>query len=388
MPLEVPSNAKTYTTVYDNFKGVDYTNDETHVYKRRSPSGLNMIPNLDGKPYKRKGWEIAINEADFESLYGDKLGSNFKINKLHWFEMAGCDHVMIFTTVGLYAYRATDGEADSFELLSTDPVLKSCFDRAFFFEAKGETGFYMYGEYVIWKYFYNEDTGEFLLEKQTPTIPRIRISVSADGRTASTLESGNLLTRMVAEEFQNNLQPYISSKTFSPELIGTTIDDNVFMAQYSAGTYTFTYKDGDWVDADGLFVTLPGLGITLGGTASEGSYITVAVSNYYRTYLAFNVTTENADQVKVFASDSEKDGKFGTELSVITGGTPSATQARLEQVEEDGETRTRLTYTVPHTALVDGEDAIRVEYPSVVIETTEHTYPETGYIEINVGGGA
>ena len=43
MPIDVPAPQKVYTTVYDNFKGVDYTSDATNVWKRRSPSAINMV---------------------------------------------------------------------------------------------------------------------------------------------------------------------------------------------------------------------------------------------------------------------------------------------------------------------------------------------------------
>ena len=40
MAMELPASPKVYTTKYDNFKGVDYTNDATNVWRRRSPTGV------------------------------------------------------------------------------------------------------------------------------------------------------------------------------------------------------------------------------------------------------------------------------------------------------------------------------------------------------------
>lgn len=65
MPVNVPSEPKKHTTIYDGFKGVDYTNDASNAFRRRSPSGKNMLPDLDGRPHKRPGWEIKIKASDF-----------------------------------------------------------------------------------------------------------------------------------------------------------------------------------------------------------------------------------------------------------------------------------------------------------------------------------
>ena len=65
MPVEIPKEPKKYTSMYDNFKGVDYTDDASNVWRKRSPSGINMLPGLDDRPYKRKGWKVEVPSADF-----------------------------------------------------------------------------------------------------------------------------------------------------------------------------------------------------------------------------------------------------------------------------------------------------------------------------------
>lgn len=65
MPVSVPSSPKVLTTKYQNWRGVDYTNDPSNVWYRRSPSGLNMLPNLDGQPFKRNGWKVELSTNDF-----------------------------------------------------------------------------------------------------------------------------------------------------------------------------------------------------------------------------------------------------------------------------------------------------------------------------------
>ena len=60
MALEIPKNPKVYTTKYENFRGVDFTNNPTKVRYRRSPSGKNMLPDASGVPFKRHGWKKHI----------------------------------------------------------------------------------------------------------------------------------------------------------------------------------------------------------------------------------------------------------------------------------------------------------------------------------------
>lgn len=57
MPLQTPEEPKVYTTVYKNFKGVDFTADQARVYNRRSPDAVNILPDDGGIPYKRTGWK-------------------------------------------------------------------------------------------------------------------------------------------------------------------------------------------------------------------------------------------------------------------------------------------------------------------------------------------
>lgn len=394
MSFEVPKEKKIYTTSYEGFKGVDYTNDATNIYKRRTPTGTNMISSLDGKPRKRTGWEVAISEEDFNEIaktYGravEKASNEFEIYKCDYFELAGCDHIVMFTTLGLFAYRtiANNEEAEAeLVILSNDSSMCLNYDRAFFFDADGETAYYIYGEYKVWKYHYDENAYVFKFEEAVPTVPTVRIAVSADGSSGTMHESSNMLTNKVAEEFQNNTIPYVSTATSDAGAV--TVDEKLFLVSYgTAKAHTFKY-DGDWTDEDGATVTLSLIGIDLAGEPTDGSEITVTVDYHHVTYLAYNVIIEDYNEVIIKASDSVEDGQFGTDIEVISGGVPTATQARLENATEDGVLKTRLVYGSIHTPLIDGADAIRVEYPAVRENVTHH---ETGEIEVDVtvfGGG-
>ena len=41
--FELPAAPTVRTTIYNDFKGVDFTTDPSLVYKKRSPTGTNMI---------------------------------------------------------------------------------------------------------------------------------------------------------------------------------------------------------------------------------------------------------------------------------------------------------------------------------------------------------
>ena len=103
MALEVPDSPKVYTTKYANFKGVDYTNDASNVWYRRSPDGLNMLPDLDGKPYKRNGWKIEISSEDFCTAAGISP-TDVDQYKVDYFELSGANWLVFYTSIGLFFY--------------------------------------------------------------------------------------------------------------------------------------------------------------------------------------------------------------------------------------------------------------------------------------------
>ena len=122
MPVEVPKEPKKFTTVYDNFKGVDFTNDSTNVWHRRSPDAVNMLPDDSGRPFKRTGWEVVVTAEKLAEALG---ADDTSILKCHYFELAGLDHILIFATGGVFVYRlmeeSADGDTiqiDDYELLS------------------------------------------------------------------------------------------------------------------------------------------------------------------------------------------------------------------------------------------------------------------------------
>lgn len=63
MALKVPNSPATNTIVYNDLKGVDFSQDASLIDRRHSPDMLNMISDEGGNPVKRKGWEILYTET-------------------------------------------------------------------------------------------------------------------------------------------------------------------------------------------------------------------------------------------------------------------------------------------------------------------------------------
>ena len=112
MAREIPAAPKIYTTTYDNFRGVDFTNDPTNVWSHRSPNAKNMIPDLSGRPWKRTGWKIVKTAQDFKDVYNTTKGYDpedadyftGKVipQKTSYFELGGEDYLAITNNLGLF----------------------------------------------------------------------------------------------------------------------------------------------------------------------------------------------------------------------------------------------------------------------------------------------
>lgn len=207
MPLEIPNEPKNYTTVYRDFKGVDFTNDSTQVFRRRSPTGFNMSPDMSGLPWKRTGWDIEVTEKMFKTAYPYSI-DNIEIKNIYSFELAGQDHMIIFCNCGVFAY--TENTLTHLTSL-TDITEEPC--RGFFFEGNGEAGFYFFGNKSLHSYKYNEANDSFVYGDVTPYIPTTIIGRAPTGG-GTLYENVNLLTRRRKESFlgdETSVKFYLSS---------------------------------------------------------------------------------------------------------------------------------------------------------------------------------
>lgn len=367
MPIEVPNNPKVYTTVYDNFKGVDFTNDSTNVWRRRSPTGTNMLPDASGRPFKRHGWEILLSNEELCDILNTVLSDPIetcKINKCAYFELAGIDHIVIFTDAGVIFY----GE-DEVKAIGTDPNCYDGYDRSFFFDGNGLAAFYIYGSFQVWRYDaeVQENSIQFSLHEVTDEIyvPTVLIAASADC-TGEMYEGYNLLGKRISVEYCDcNLYTGWASKGLG-----------VYFADFSASdntVYNYTY-DGDagkWY-VHGTSVEMPST-IKVTGNPKDGDEI-VIIKHSKCILLPNNITQSQVTggEVEVFISVNTK---FDKPLTVIYGSVPSTNQCAV--YSDPAEQHAWIIFNTAPTEIVGGEDFIKVNLPSVQVDKT--TYDQNNY---------
>lgn len=211
MPISVPAAPKVRTTRYENFKGVDYTNDATNIWYRRSPTGVNMTPDEAGKPYKRTGWEEVVSEDNFRNVYETARSEafpdyiDFEITMCYYFTIAGDNHIIVFTNVGVFAYVNNELKLlDSDSNHDYEQLLIDSYQRGFFFEGAGTSAFYIYGEpRKVWKYSYDQENDEYDFEIVEPSIPTVLYACDPQG-AGQMLYPFNLLGGLSYIEYQHN----------------------------------------------------------------------------------------------------------------------------------------------------------------------------------------
>lgn len=231
MPINVPDNPKVYTTTYDNFRGVDFTNDATNIWKHRSPNAVNMMPDLAGRPWKRTGWKIEKTTQDFKDCFNETLKDHDPAHvdyegrvvpqKTNYFTIGGEDFLSITNNLGLFFYsKFIETGVFITPITAEKPYLRyiNCYygevgtstettptyativpdpNRAFFFEGGGTAGFYIFCTVGTTNSLFRFD-GE-VLRKVEPKIPLIMYSKGAGDSAGVMYESANILTleRMV-----------------------------------------------------------------------------------------------------------------------------------------------------------------------------------------------
>lgn len=384
--MEIPKEAKVLTTTYESFGGVDFTNDPSNVWRRRSPDGVNMLPDESGRPFKRTGWEKVIKAEDIIGLYTDDnptapVPLEVTIRKCYYFELAGVDHIVIFTNIGVFMYREVTADSHDGELISFsdsyEQDLIESWERSFFFEGNGRAAFYSYGGYRVWNYYY--DNG-FAWTEATPYVPRVNIAVDSRHISGTDFEAVNMLSKYISEEFQDNLFMSITSSTTDISGATVTVNEDQFCAMVNnkADTYVFTYtlSSDSWA-IDGKTAFLPNYGITLNTTGAipNGSKVTVVLDTTYRVNLPSRV--DDADEVEVLVSVGTQ---FDTPLTVQDSEDEQTTYY-CTLVVPMGTGNSHLKFYHPWTPLIDGEDAIRVTIPRDSLSGTTQTITQT----VNVG---
>lgn len=262
MPVDVPKEPKKYTTVYDNFKGVDYTNDASNVYRRRSPSGLNMLPDLDGRPHKRTGWEVKLSAQDFIDAAASAQ-TEVEPERTHYFSYGGFDFLMIFNSLGVFFYNNSDytlhkaqmwedNQASQFppevvrdvDGVPQTVVMPADANRAFFFEGQGVAGFYTFVESDLYR-FGQGDNGGYYFFKVDPTVPIVLIGCEPTTGVGTNNQAFNMLTDKRTLEYFGDGQGNYQLPVVPDE------DSIVVEVLSNFGEWEEKTKDTDWTYEDG-----------------------------------------------------------------------------------------------------------------------------------------
>jgi hypothetical protein len=371
MPINVPDNPKVYTTKYQNFKGVDFTNDPTNVWYRRSPSGVNMLPDESGRPFKRHGWNILLSNSDICTALSVP---SCTIKKCAYFELAGVDHIVVFTNYGVLFYNKSGVTATS-----TDYDCYMGYDRCFFFEGDGTSAFYIYGNFKVWRYEVDDTTlSGFAFNDVTSLvdIPTVLISTSANC-TGTPYYGYNLLgTKAAVEYCENDLFAY-----WGTDGLAFAADKATFTTAHAKNySMVYTYKTVNgtttWYDSTDTAANFVTDGITVMSTPSINDQIFVV--NVNGVLLPNNVSPTQYTEVTV---QGTKFTQFDYTLETINTGTPTVGQCLLktDPITAKRERQTAwIEFNTGETfASVDGEDYIKVSFPSVRVEMT----PLTGVTE-------
>ena len=358
MPIDVPRNPKVYTTVYDNFKGVDYTNDSTNIWRRRTPTGTNMLPDASGRPFKRHGWDILLSQAQICTALGV---DSCIVQKCAYFELAGEDHIVVFTDGGILFYSKDHGITAT----NTDPDCFSSFDRCFFFEGGGTSAFYIYGNYKVWIY-----DSTFTLRDATDEahIPSVIITATADG-TGVVNEPYNLLRNMAAVEYQDcDLFTYWGTQGLVFEVKDdwktgkTQGNPSLYKWQYDEDNSTWTTVEGSTAfDSTNIVAPNPKDGDEIVIVYAKGLMLPNNVDN-----------TSQHDEVKVFTSNILQ---YDTEIEYAAVLAQGYFTIHTDSVSRDNrqawiEFDYRDTYKTSADAEFKGEDTFKVIFPSAEIVVT------------------
>lgn len=195
--MNVPAQEPTYTTVYNNFKGVDLSSDASLVDKSRSPFAPNLISDIGGMPEKRVGWRtIHTLEQPINGMFYGNIN----------------DENVYIAHGGTKLYKWTD---TSFEVIKEN--LSNSKSTAFFMEheSKGKMWLLTGNDYLVY------DGTEFKEVKGIATIPVIIISREPSGG-GTPLEPINLLQSKRTEKFlpDGSAKIYqLSAKELDEELV-------------------------------------------------------------------------------------------------------------------------------------------------------------------------
>lgn len=221
MPLQTPEEPKVYTTVYKNFKGVDFTADQARVYNRRTPDAVNILPDDGGIPYKRTGWKK-------EYVSTEKK----QIREMWSFEYGGKEHFLYAKGSGVYSFNGTT-ETKLLSLTS-----ESSETLGIYFASNAGNSFLMLADQKLKEYkeLTPDNYGFADIEPYVPLI----LDAKAPNGGGTQSEYVNLLTRRRKEQFLadgKSTDYYVSSAINSNEIVVVEVKNSSGVYETkSAGT--------------------------------------------------------------------------------------------------------------------------------------------------------
>ena len=235
-------NIKMNTTVYGEFRGVDFSVDASLVSKSRSPYAPNLIADIGGMPEKRLGWRVlhTLEKPINGMWYGE-------INGQKSFIAHGGTKIYKFSALG-------------YEVIKED--VNNAKSTAFFMRSADDTG----KIYI--------QTGREFLEFDGTTVknvsenahvPTILISRNPTGG-GTVYEAVNLLTGKRAEHFLGNdtdkVYQLSANKLDSVDKVevlnsnGEKVETTEYTADLTTGKITFTEAKKPVVSGqDNVFIT-------------------------------------------------------------------------------------------------------------------------------------
>lgn len=232
MTRALPAAPTVHTTIYGDLKGVDFSNDPASVYKKRTPTGTNMISDNGGNPKKRTGWKVEFNRRDFVNRYPLK---SIRIKFMKSFSLDGEKLLAVFFDHD--AFIVANGELRHFGSvgLGTSDGTDEKWTYPFFFESSNGTAkFYAFSDkrlYVNYKGY----TGDHYLSHMSGYAPHIRVWDAPNG-SSTVLEPINLLTGRVRETY-----------------IGDGVSKNYYVSfpiDYYLDVIVKVKVDGEWITLD------------------------------------------------------------------------------------------------------------------------------------------
>lgn len=221
MPLPTPEEPKKYTTIYSDFRGVDFTNDASTVYKARSPYAVNIIPDAGGTPHKRTGWAVKHTPSDAK-----------KVRNMWSFDYAGESHLVYVR--GDKVYRL--GEEETIVMSLSEDTTEV---TGVYFNSMSGGRFYFLADSKLMEY--QKVDGSYTTTEIASYIPTVLIGRSPSGG-GTMLENVNLLTRRRKELFLGDS----TSKEFYVSSTIDTAEPVIVMVKQSDGEFTALTKGTDY----------------------------------------------------------------------------------------------------------------------------------------------